>query len=111
MLPLGLSVAQRHAQLAEQTVDLALSSAGQVVEATQCAHDIVEAAIVEAMSVCSQVESRVALLAAHAEVSMAQAVSALSKRIREVAAHTEEQTSRVVGIIAQQLEKRLKQPQ
>ena len=107
MSPLGLSVAQCRAQLAEQTVELALSGIERVAEATRCARGIVEVAIAEAISVHSQVDSRVASLVAHAKASTAHAISTLSKHVKEVAAHMEEQTSRAVGTIAQQLEKEI----
>ena len=61
--PLGLSVAQRCTQLAKQTAESVMSGIGKVAEATRRAHGVAEAAIAEATSVRSQVESRIALLA------------------------------------------------
>ena len=44
---------------------------------------------------------------AQAKASTAHAVSALSKCVKEAAAYTEKQTSRIVGTVAQQLEKEI----
>ena len=63
MPPVGLSVAQRCAQLSEQTTAMAMFGVGQVAELTKLACGVAEAAIAEATSVNSQVESRVASLA------------------------------------------------
>ena len=71
-------------------------------------HKIVEAAIAEAMFVCSHMESKVALLVAWAEASMAEVVSALSECVWETIADTEARTLHVVGTVAQWLEKEIK---
>ena len=60
--PVGLSVAQRCAQLAEQTAAMAMSGVDQVAEVTKLACGVVEAAIAEATSVHNHVESRVSSL-------------------------------------------------
>ena len=57
------------------------------------------------MSVHSQEESRVASLTAQAEASTAHAVSTLPERVKQVAVHTKEQTLRVIGTVAQQVQK------
>ena len=77
------------------------------MEETSHTRSVAEAAFAEVTSVRSQVESRVALLAAQAKASMAQAVGALSKCVEEVVAHSEEQTSCTVGTVFQKLEKNI----
>ena len=109
MSPLTLSVAQRCAQLVKQTVESALSGVGQVAKAIQRACGIAESAIVEATSVRSQVESRVASLLVQAEASTAHAINALSECIKEAVAHMEERMPHIVGAVANNWEKRLKQ--
>ena len=103
--PLGVSVAQRRAQLAERITESAMSRVGRVTEETRCARGIVEAAIAEAKSVHGEVESRVASLAAQAEASTVQVVGALCKHVKEMVPHSEAETSCVIGFVAQQLEK------
>ena len=78
-----------------------------MAEAIRCACSVAKAAIAEATSVHSLVESRVASLAVHAKARIVQAVSALSERIRGLVVHMEKQMSHVVGTIAQQLEKEI----
>ena len=84
-----------------------MSGRGRIAEETRCAHGIAKSAVVEATAVRSQVESRVASLAVEAKASTAHAVSALSKCVKEVVVHTEEQTLRIIGTVAQQLEKEI----
>ena len=105
--PLGISVAQRCAQLAKRTTELAMSGVGHITGETCHARGIVEAAITKARFVHDEVESRIASLEVQAEASMAQVEGAVSKRIKEMAAHSEAETLRVVGSIAQRLEKEI----
>ena len=91
---------QRRAQLAERTAESTMFGVGRVIEEIHRARGIVEATIAEAKSVHSEVESRVASLAAQAEESTAPVVGSLSKRVKEMAAHSEAETSHVVGPIA-----------
>ena len=67
--PIGVSDAQRRAQMAEQIAESAFSGVGQVADETHHAREVAEAAIAEARSVHSMVESRVAALSARANES------------------------------------------
>ena len=55
--PLGVSVAQRRAQMVERVAESAMSRVGQVVDATHRAREVAEAAIVEVRSVHGAVKS------------------------------------------------------
>ena len=103
--PLGISVAQRRAQLAESNAKSAMSSVSHVTKETHCVRDVAKAAIAKAKSVHGEVESRVATLVAQAEANTKHVVDRLSKRVSVVVVQSEAQTSRVVGTVAQQLEK------
>ena len=72
--PLGVSVAQRRAQLAEQSAATAISGIGHVEKETRRVCEMVEATTAEARSVCDNVESRVATLAAVVDASAARTV-------------------------------------
>ena len=67
--PLGLSVAQRRVQLAEQIAAMVMSGLGCVEVETRCVREIVEATTAEARSVRDEVESRVASLVASVDAS------------------------------------------
>ena len=88
--PVGVSIAQRHAQYAEQTTVSAISGVGRIAEETHRVRGVVKAAIAEATSVHGAVKSRVALLVAHAEASTVHMVSELSKCIADAVGHTQE---------------------
>ena len=77
--PLGLSVAQRHAQLAGQVAESAMSGVGCVADETRRAREVAEATIAKARSVHREVQSKVALLTAHANASAAHAVKVVVK--------------------------------
>ena len=62
--PLGVSVAQRRAQLAAQSAATAVSGVGRIEKETSRVRDLVEATAAEAKSVRGEVESRIAELAA-----------------------------------------------
>ena len=70
-----------------------MSGVGRIAEETRRGRGIAEAAIAEAKSVHSEVESRVASLAAQGEASIAHIADALSKRVSKVAAETEAKMS------------------
>ena len=65
--PLGLLVAQQRARLAEQTASMAISSVGHVEAKTCRVREMVETTTAEAKSICGEVKSRVATLAAAAD--------------------------------------------
>ena len=85
-------------------MESALSVVGQVADATRRAREIAEAAITEAKSMHSAVESEVASLMACADASTVHAVEVLSGRVQEMAAHSDAQTSRVAKAVTRQLE-------
>ena len=89
----------------ERTTESAMSSVGRVVEETHRVRDVAEVAIAKVKSVHSEVETKVATLAAQAKEITAHVIDALSKCISEVVVQSEAQTSHVVGTIAQQLGK------
>ena len=85
--PLGLSVAQQCAQLAEQTAVSAMSRVGRIADETHCMHELVEATSAKARSVRGEVESRVATSAAKADTSASRAVEEIIGSVREVAVY------------------------
>ena len=105
--PIGVSVAQRRAQMAEQIAESAFSGVGQVAEETRRAREVAEAAIAEARSVHGAVESQVAALSARADESTTHAVEVLTEQVRQTAAETEARASQTVGTVVQQLEKEM----
>ena len=102
--PLGISVVQKRTQLAEHTVESAIFGVGRVAEETRSARDIAETVIAKVKSVHGEVESRVTLLPAQAEMSTAHVVDAFSKRVSELAAQSEVQALHIIGTVAQWLE-------
>ena len=91
---------QRHAQMAEKIAESAISRVGQVADEMRCAHEIAEVAIAEVRSVHGEVQSKVTLLMAHANVSTAHAVEVLSGCVQEVARYSKPQMSHVVEAAA-----------
>ena len=89
----------------EWTTESPMSGIDRVMEETRRVQDLAEAAIAEAKSVHCEVDRRVAMLVAQATATTAHGVDALSKCISEVVVQSEAQTSRIVGTVAQQLEK------
>ena len=106
-LPIGISVAQRRAQMAEQIAESAFSGVGQVADETHRARKVAEAAIAEARSVHGVVESRVVALSAHADESTTHTVEVLTEQMRQTMAETEVKASRTIGTVVQQLEKEI----
>ena len=103
-LAIGIFVAQRHAQMAEQIAESAISGVGQVADAIRQAREVAEAAIAEARSMHGEVESKVATLVAQADASTAHAVEEITERVREVPAYLDVQASRVIAEVTQRLE-------
>ena len=81
--PLGVSVTQRRARLAEQSATTAISGVGWVEEEMQRVRQMVEATTAEARSVHGDVESRVTTLVAAADASAARTAEEISSRVRE----------------------------
>ena len=104
--PVGLSVAQRRAQLAEQTAATAASGVGRVAEETRRVRELVEATTAEARSVRGEVESHVAQLAAAAEANAARTEERVSAEVKRVADYSDAQASRVAADVTARLENR-----
>ena len=102
--PVGLSVAQRRAQLAEQTAATAVSGVGRVAEESRRVRELVEATTAEARSVRGEVESRVAQMAAAAEASAARSAEHVAAEVERVAAYSDAQASRVAADVTARLE-------
>ena len=81
--PLGLSVAQRCARLAEQSAATAMSGVGRVEAEARRVWAMVDATSAEAQSVRTQVESRIATLAAAAETGTARVAAELGSQIQK----------------------------
>ena len=86
--PIGVSVVQRRAQMAEQIAKTAISGVGRVEEEMQHARSVAEAAIAEAAAASSRMESNVAHVVAQMEAKTVQAVTALAKRVHESVVET-----------------------
>ena len=106
-IPLGIFVAQRHAQMAERKAKSALSGVGVVADQMRHAQYVAEAAIAEARSVRSEVESKVAELMHRADASTANAMNVLSSRVDQMTAQTEVQMSCAAAEVKQQLGKEI----
>ena len=94
---MGLSVAQRCAQLPEQTASMAISGVGRVEAETHRVREMVEATTAEARSVYSEVESRVATLAAAADASTMRAIEEIASRVKQMAEYSDPQASYVAA--------------
>ena len=102
--PVGLSVTQRCAQLAKQTVATAASGVGRMAEETRRVREPVEATTAEARSVHGEVESHVAQMAAAAEANAVRAAEHVSAEVKHVAAYSDAQASRVTADVTARLE-------
>ena len=101
--PLGVSVAQRRAQLAAQSAATAVSGVGHVEAETRRVRALVDASTAEARSVRSEVETRLASLATAAETSTARVAAELGEQVRSVAEYADAQTSRTAAELSQRL--------
>ena len=99
--PLGVSVAQRRAQLAAQSAATAVSGVGRIEAETHRVRELVEATSAEAKSVRGEVESRIADLAAASQASASQ----LGEQVAKVAEYADAQASRVAADVTAQLGK------
>ena len=103
----SLSVAQLRARAAEQIAATAVSGVGCVEQETCCVREMVEATMAEAKSVWDDVESRVAVLAAAADVSATRTSEEIASRVRQVAEYSEAQALRVTAGVTQRLEQEI----
>ena len=99
--PLGMSVVQRCAQLAEQIALTAISGVRRVEEETHRICKIVKATTAEAKSVRDEVESYVTSLVASADVSASCGTEVIEGRVREEAAYSDAQASRITVEVTQ----------
>ena len=103
--PLGVSVAQRRAQLAAQSAATAVSGVGRIEAETRRVRDLVEATSAEAKSVRGEVESRIAELAAASQASASQLAEQVATQVTKVAEYTDAQASRVAADVTARLGK------
>ena len=103
--PLGVSVAQRRAQLAAQSAATAVSGVGRIEAETLRVRELVEATSAEAKSVRDEVESRIAELAAASQASASQLAGQMATQVTKVAEYTDAQASRVAADVNARLEK------
>ena len=103
--PLGVSVAQRRAQLAAQSAATAVSGVGRVAQETRYVRELVEATTAEAKSVRSDVERRVARLAATSEENAARVAADVESKISKVAEYSDARASHVAADVTARLEK------
>ena len=106
--PLGVSVAQRRAQLAAQSAATAVSGVGHVTEETRRVRELVEATSAEARSVRSDIESRVATLAAESEISAARVAADVDAKVARVAEYSDARASHVAADVTARLEQDIK---
>ena len=81
--PVGLSIVQCCSQLAERTLETAMFSIGHIAEATRQAHGVAKAAIAEATTMRSHVESRITALQEKVEFSMSRAIGEVSRWLEQ----------------------------
>ena len=105
--PLGLSGAQQCARLVEQSTATAISGVGRMGKETRRVREMVEATTAEARSVCGNVESRIATLAAAADTSEAHNAEEISSHVKEVVEYSDAQASRAAVDVTQRLEKEI----
>ena len=103
--PLGVSVAQRRAQLAAQSAATAVSGVGRIEAETLRVRELVEATSAEAKSVRDEVESRIAEMAAASQASASQLAGQMATQVTKVAEYTDAQASRVAADVTARLEK------
>ena len=102
--PLGVSVAQRRAQLAERTAESALSSIGQVADVVRIARAEAATAAANAQSAIGTVQTIATSLFAHTDAATAKAMSEMEARVQRVASYSDAQTSQAIATLRQQLE-------
>ena len=87
--PLGLSIAQRHTQLVEQSATTALSGMGRIEQETCRICEMVEATTAETRSIRGEVDSHVATLVAAVDASMARATEDILSHVKEVVEYSD----------------------
>ena len=102
--PLGMSIAQRCARMAEQIAGSAFYGVSAITQETRRAQSVAEATAAEARSVRGEVENKVAKLTHHAEASISQAANVLFSQVQQVVAQTSTEMSRIAEKVTQQLE-------
>ena len=103
--PLGVSVAQRHAQLAAQSAATAVSGVGRIEREARRIRELAEATSAETKSVRGEVESRVATLAAASEENVARVAAEVDAKVAKVAEYSDARASHVTADVTARLEK------
>ena len=80
----SLSVAQLHAGTAEQKVDTTLSSAERIADQTMHVQSVDDDAIAEARAVREEVESRMAEMLQHAEITTSSVLGEVTGEVKRV---------------------------
>ena len=102
--PLGLSIAQQHTQLVEQSAATALSGMGRIEQETCCIREMVEATTAETRSIRGEVDSHVATLVAVADASVARTTEDILSHVKEVVEYSDVQALCVAADVTQRLE-------
>ena len=89
--PLGVSVVQRSAQLAERTAESAISGVGQIADAVRIARAEAAMAAANVQSAIGTVQTLATSLSAHMDVATAKAMSEMEARMQQVASYLDAQ--------------------
>ena len=103
--PLGVSVAQRRAQLAAQSAATAVSGVGRIEREARRVRELAEATSAETKSVRGEVESRIATLAAASEENVARVAAEVDAKVAKVAEYSDARASHVTADVTARLEK------
>ena len=105
--PLGASVVQCRAQLAERVAESAIFGVGQVAYAVHIARAEAAMAAVNAQSAIGTVQTLTTSLSAHTEEATAKVVSKMEARVQQIASYSDAQMSQATATLRQQLESEL----
>ena len=103
--PLGVSVAQRRAQLAAQSAATAVSGVGRIEREARRVCELAEATSAETKSVRGEVKSRVATLAAASEENVVRVAAEVDAKVAKVAEYSDARASHVAADVTARLEK------
>ena len=92
-------------QLSAQSAATAVSGVGRIAQETHYVRELVEATTAEAKSVRSDVERRVASLAATSEENVARVAADVESKIAKVAEYSDARASHVAADVTVRLEK------
>ena len=106
-MPLGVSVAQRCAQLAERTAESALFGIGQVSDVVRIARAEAAMAATNAQSAMGTVQTLTTSFSAHTKAATVKAMGEMEKHVQYVASYSDAQTSQAIATLRQQIESKL----